>query len=78
VDPRDPNRVYCAVVVTPMAPTPTRRFRSVNEGDVEKVLYKDEDTGAIDLAFDLRMRRPFYAVLGHRDWGRGRAAPGKA
>jgi photosystem II stability/assembly factor-like uncharacterized protein len=65
VDPRNPNRVYCAVVGHPYGANAERGvFRSVNGGETwEKVLYKDEDTGAIDLAFDPANAQTIYAVL---------------
>src|SRR5947209_11402779 len=54
VDPRNPNRVFVAVLVHPYGPNVERGvFRSADGGqNWQKVLYKDENTGAIDLAFD--------------------------
>src|SRR5271169_6954599 len=56
VDPRNPNRVFVAVLGHPYGPNPERGvFRSTDGGQTwQKVLYKDEHTGAIDLAFDPR------------------------
>ena len=65
VDPRDPNRVFAAVLGHPYGPNPERGvFRSTDGGATwQKVLYKDENTGAIDLAFDPSNPRTVYAVL---------------
>ena len=65
VDPADPDRVFVAVLGHPYGPNAERGvFRSTDGGDTwEKVLYKDENTGAIDLAFDPSNPRTIYAVL---------------
>ncbi len=65
VDPRDPNRVFAAVLGHPYGPNAERGvFRSTDGGETwQKVLYKDEHTGAVDLAFDPRDPRIVYAVL---------------
>ena len=56
VDPRNPNRLFVAVLGHPYGPNAERGvFRSTDGGQTwQKVLYKDERTGAIDLAFDPR------------------------
>ncbi len=65
VDPRDPNRVFAAVLGHPYGPNPERGvFRSSDGGETwQKVLYKDENTGAVDLAFDPANPATVYAVL---------------
>ncbi len=65
VDPRDPNRLYVAALGHPYGPNPERGvFRSTDGGATwHKVLYKDDRTGAVDLAFDPRNPRKIYAVL---------------
>jgi photosystem II stability/assembly factor-like uncharacterized protein len=65
VDPHDPNRVLVAVLGHPYGPNEERGvFRSLNGGDNwEKVLYKDENTGAIDLAFDPANPQTVYADM---------------
>jgi photosystem II stability/assembly factor-like uncharacterized protein len=65
VDPSNPNRVFAAVLGHPYGPNPERGvFRSADGGETwTKVLYKDENTGAIDLAFDPSNPRTVYAVL---------------
>ena len=65
VDPRDANRVLVAVLGHPYGPNPERGvFRSSDGGKAwQKVLYKDEDTGAIDLALDPGNAQHVYAVL---------------
>ena len=54
VDPKDANRVYVAAEGHPYGPNTERGvFRSTDGGRTfQKVLYKDDNTGAIDLAFD--------------------------
>src|ERR1700744_1389498 len=54
IDPHDPNRVFVAVLGHPYGPNEERGvFRSTDGGaNWTKVLYKDENTGAIDLVFD--------------------------
>ncbi|HKM90158.1 MAG TPA: hypothetical protein VJX29_06050, partial [Candidatus Acidoferrales bacterium] len=65
VDPHDANRVYVAVVGHPYGPNAERGvFRSTDGGETwQKVLYRDENTGAADLAFDPSDSRTIYADL---------------
>src|SRR5215212_10029729 len=51
VDPRNPNRLFVAVLGHPYGPNPERGlYRSTNGGQsFEKVLGKDENTGASDV-----------------------------
>lgn len=65
VDPRDPNRLFVAVLGHPYGPNEERGvFRSTNGGETfQKVLYKDENTGAIALAFDPSNPQTIYADL---------------
>jgi len=65
VDPKDANRVYLAVQGHPYGPNKERGvFRSTNGGQsFEKILYKDENIGAADLAFDPSNTQTMYAVL---------------
>lgn len=65
VDPKDPNRVFVAVLGHPYGPNSERGvFRSLDGGQTwKKVLYRDENTGAVDLAFDPSNPRTVYAVL---------------
>ena len=65
VDPHDPNRVYVAVLGHPYGPNAERGvFRSTDGGQsFQKILYKDENTGAIDLAFDPSNPQTIYAVM---------------
>src|SRR5580692_2774222 len=50
IDPRDANRLYVAVVGHPYGPNAERGvFRSLDGGMTwKKILYKDDDTGAMD------------------------------
>jgi photosystem II stability/assembly factor-like uncharacterized protein len=65
VDPHNPQRDFAAVLGHPYGPNPERGvFRSLDGGlHWRKVLYRDENTGAVDLAFDPRNPRTVYAVL---------------
>jgi photosystem II stability/assembly factor-like uncharacterized protein len=65
VDPKDPNRLFVAVLGHPYGPNEERGvFRSTDGGRTfEKVLYKDENTGAIALAFDPTNAQTIYADL---------------
>jgi photosystem II stability/assembly factor-like uncharacterized protein len=65
VDPHDPNRVFVAALGHPYGPNAERGvFRSTDGGRTwQKVLYNDENTGAIDLAFDPRDSSIIYAAM---------------
>jgi photosystem II stability/assembly factor-like uncharacterized protein len=65
IDPHNAERVLAAVLGHPYGPNPERGvFRSLDGGlHWRKVLYRDEDTGAVDLAFDPHDPRTVYAVL---------------
>jgi photosystem II stability/assembly factor-like uncharacterized protein len=65
VDPKDANRLFVAVEGHPYGPNAERGvFRSVDGGQsFQKVLYKDENIGAADLAFDPTNSQTIYAVL---------------
>jgi len=65
VDPRDPNRLFVAALGHPYGANAERGvFRSTDGGrSFEKVLYKDENTGAIDVAFDPASAQTIYAAL---------------
>ncbi len=65
VDPRNPNRLFVAVLGHPYGPNAERGiFRSTDGGaSFQKVLYKDDRTGGVDLAFDPRNPQIVYAVL---------------
>ena len=65
VDPRDPERLYVAALGHPYGANAERGvFRSKDGGRTwQKVLYKDENTGAIALAFDPKNARTIYADM---------------
>ncbi len=65
VDPKDSNLVYVAVLGHPYGPNEERGvFRSKDGGQSwEKILYKNENTGAIALAFDPTNSKVIYADL---------------
>jgi photosystem II stability/assembly factor-like uncharacterized protein len=65
VDPKNPDRLFVAALGHPYGANPERGvFRSLDGGKTfEKVLYKDENTGAIALQFDPRNANVIYADL---------------
>jgi photosystem II stability/assembly factor-like uncharacterized protein len=65
VDPRDANRVFVAALGHPYGPNSQRGvFRSGDGGATwQKVLYKDENTGAIDLVFDPTNAQVIFAAM---------------
>ena len=65
VDPRDPNRLFVAVLGHPYGPNEERGvFRSTDGGQTfQKVLFKDVNTGAIALSFDPVNSQVLYADL---------------
>ncbi|MFN7946285.1 MAG: glycoside hydrolase [Blastocatellia bacterium] len=76
VDPKNPNRVFVAVCGHPFGPNQERGvFRSLDGGETwQKVLYKDENTGAIQVEFDPSNPQIVYADLyevRHGPWENG-------
>ena len=65
VDPRNPDRLFVAVLGHPYGPNAERGiFRSTDGGKTfDKVLYKDEDTGAKDVDIDPSNPNIVYATL---------------
>jgi len=65
VDPRDPDRLFVAVLGHPYGPNTERGvFRSTDGGATfDKVLYTDENTGAVDIVLDPRSPDTVYAAL---------------
>jgi photosystem II stability/assembly factor-like uncharacterized protein len=65
IDPHDPNRIFVAALGHPYGPNEERGvYRSTDGGKTfEKVLYRDENTGAIALSFDPSNAQTVYAVL---------------
>ena len=65
VDPRDPNRVYAAVLGHPYGPNEERGvYRSTDGGQTwKKALYKDANTGASDVEIDPAHPDVIYAAL---------------
>ena len=65
VDPRDADRLFVAVLGHPYGPNVERGvYRSTDGGATfERVLFKDENTGAVALAFDPGNAQVVYAVL---------------
>jgi len=65
VDPRDPSRLFVAVMGHPYGANQERGiFRSLDGGETfQKVLYKDMDTGGADVLIDPAEPQTVYAVL---------------
>ncbi|MGH9342487.1 MAG: WD40/YVTN/BNR-like repeat-containing protein [Terriglobia bacterium] len=65
VDPANPDLVLVAALGHAYGPNPERGvFRSTDGGATwKKVLYKDENTGAIDICFDPANSHTIYAAL---------------
>jgi len=65
VDPHDANRVFVAALGNMYAATPDRGvYRSTDGGqNWAKVLFTDDNTGAIDLSFDASNPQVIYAAL---------------
>ena len=76
VDPKNPNRVFVAVCGHPFGPNQERGvYRSLDGGTTwQRVLYKDENTGAIQVEFDPTNPQILYADLyevRHGPWENG-------
>ncbi|HTG87637.1 MAG TPA: hypothetical protein VL907_11410, partial [Pyrinomonadaceae bacterium] len=65
VDPRNANTVFVAAMGNAYAPNPDRGVYRSQDGGVtwQKVLFKNEDVGAVDLAFDPVDSKTVYATL---------------
>jgi len=65
VDPHNPDRLFVAVLGHPFGPNPERGiYRSTDGGATfQKVLYKDENTGAIEVVLDPNNPNTVYAGL---------------
>jgi photosystem II stability/assembly factor-like uncharacterized protein len=65
VDPADPNRLFVAVLGHPYGPNEERGiFRSTDGGrSFQKVLYKNEFTGGIDVILDPSNSQTVYAAM---------------
>ncbi len=83
VDPRDPNVVLVAALGHSYGPNPERGvFRTTDGGkNWQKVLYEDENTGAIDLSMDAHNPRIVFAAMWQmrrRPWTLVSGGPGSA
>ena len=65
VHPTDPDRVYVAALGHPFGPNPERGvFRTTDGGETwEKVLFRNDRTGAVDLVMDPNDPDVLYATL---------------
>ncbi|MFL6604765.1 MAG: WD40/YVTN/BNR-like repeat-containing protein [Steroidobacteraceae bacterium] len=65
IDPKDPNRVFAAVLGHPYGPNAERGIYRSTDGGVtwQKVLSKDDDTGGFAVAIDPSRPNVVYATL---------------
>jgi photosystem II stability/assembly factor-like uncharacterized protein len=65
IDPRDPNRLFAAVLGHPYGPSSERGIYRSSDGGAtwERVLYKDPDTGGSAVAIDPLHPEVVYAAL---------------
>jgi photosystem II stability/assembly factor-like uncharacterized protein len=65
IDPRDPNRVYAAVLGHPYGPNEERGLYGSTDGGQswKKLIYKDENTGASDVELDPTNPDVIYASM---------------
>ena len=65
VDPKDPNRLFVAALGHPYGPNSERGvYRSLDGGQTfQRVLYKDENAGGMDLVFDPGNSQMIFASL---------------
>jgi photosystem II stability/assembly factor-like uncharacterized protein len=81
VNPTNPDIVFVAALGHPYGPNAERGiFRTTDGGKTwEKVLYKDENTGGIDVAFDPHNPNILFAALWQArrtSWGMSSGGPG--
>ena len=81
IHPKDPNIVFVAALGHEFGPNSERGvFRTLDGGKSwEKVLYKDDKTGAIDLSFDPTNPRIIFAAMWEANrtpWGMTDGGPG--
>jgi photosystem II stability/assembly factor-like uncharacterized protein len=81
VNPRNPDIALVAALGHPFGPNTERGvFRTLDGGKTwDKVLYKDENTGAVDLAFDPKNPNIIFATLWETrrsPWGLQNGGPG--
>jgi photosystem II stability/assembly factor-like uncharacterized protein len=81
VDPKNSNRVFVAALGHAFGPNSERGvFRSLDGGKTwEKVLYKDDQTGAIDIQFDPNNANTVYAAMWQvvrKPWNLSSGGPG--
>nr|WP_243663911.1 hypothetical protein [Rhodothermus marinus] len=81
IHPDDPNTVWVAAVGHLYSPNPERGVYKTTDGGRtwRRVLYVDDNTGAIDLAIDPTNPNVLYAAMWHRErraWNFVEAGPG--
>lgn len=65
IDPKNENRIFVAVLGHPYGPNTERGvYRSLDGGNTwERVLYKDENTGAVQISFDPNNSNTLYVDM---------------
>ncbi|HVA71691.1 MAG TPA: hypothetical protein VNF02_01165 [Candidatus Limnocylindrales bacterium] len=81
IDPHDPNIIFVAAIGHACGPNAERGvFRSTDAGKTwQKVLYKDDKTGAVDLTFAVQNSHVLYAAMYQElrtPWGFTSGGPG--
>jgi photosystem II stability/assembly factor-like uncharacterized protein len=81
IDPHDPNIIFVAAIGHAYGPNAERGvFRSTDAGKTwQKVLYKDDKTGAIDMTFAAQNSHMLYAAMYQEvrtPWGFSSGGPG--
>ena len=81
INPTNPDIAFVAALGHPFGPNPERGiFRTIDGGKTwEKVLYKDENTGGIDIAFDPHNPNILFAALWQArrtSWSMASGGPG--
>ena len=81
IDPKNPDRVFVAALGHASGPNPERGVYRTTDGGKswQKVLFKDEKTGAVDLSFDPADSNIIYAALYQQirmPWGASSGGPG--
>jgi photosystem II stability/assembly factor-like uncharacterized protein len=81
IDPKNPDRVFVAVLGHASGPNPERGvYRTLDGGKTwQRVLFKDDQTGAVDLSFDPADSNVIYAALYQQirmPWGASSGGPG--
>src|SRR6266852_6323265 len=71
IDPKDPHKLYVAALGHAYGPNPERGVFRSNDGgkNWQRILFKNENTGAIDLAFEPGNPQTIYLIVDAKDGG---------